>query len=119
MPAQVSNSEVVSALRESRNKLNHGGRHWIKGALKRWVSKDHSPGARVFSPTRKTETQSEAAFCAVGAINDTVEGPVRIAAKVALAEVTIIRFNDGPKTTWPEVRTAFTKAARRLSQRKG
>ena len=143
MPEAVNNTEVVAALRAARDRLNHGGHHWIKAALTRWVRKDAEPGSPAYKGrTRKTKEFSEKAFCSLGAINATTvaNGPARTAAKIALAETIdksrfeylqkqgssklraaeniIIIWNDRGSRRWPEVRDAFTKTARRLSQRK-
>lgn len=138
MPAEKAT--IVSALRTSRDKLNHGGKHWIKGALSGWVRKAHRPGSRDFVSRRATAF-SEHAFCSVGVLRN-VKAPVE--AYVALAQVidakkfekylgnatsekakrqaaerVIIGWNDHAITNWNDVKTTFTKAARRVSQRKG
>lgn len=129
-------SEVQRVLRESRDKMNNKGAHWIKGTLS------------------KKQKNGEVAFCAIGAICDTlgVRGSNDVcptkAKPVVLALANAIRehcrpipgnlyvadrafidadsalkyvegYNDYGKnypeygvTTWEDIRKVFTEAAR-------
>jgi hypothetical protein len=156
---------AIEILRGARDLMNHGGRHWIKDAEHRYVTKDHKPGGTSglypWGGHGIPPEGYEHAYCSIGAINAIAEqgsDDHRIAT-IALAEVMnpaamgklrkrlekdykscgyageelmyrvdhellsaaqsfIVRFNDNRRRKWPEVRAAFTTAARRLSQRK-
>lgn len=178
---------AAQELRAARDLMNHGGKHWIKGAEKQAINpKTHKPGDAPPWQDRYATTSPEAseyAYCSIGALGevnaadvakielakaispdeikqieddiieefkyeydrsveqwkiDREEGFATLKDKPApfnvkdpyiqdvindsileRAEEIIIDFNDNDGTTWADVRNAFTKAARRLSQRKG
>jgi hypothetical protein len=112
---------LYQILREARDKINNGGEHWIKGAL-------------------RSRRYNGYAYCSVGAINN-VEGITAQERRDALyilglkgLELTpneynlvkydkserawapflsaIMRFNDRVDTKWDDVNRAFRKAIR-------
>jgi hypothetical protein len=157
---------IADQLREARDLMNHGGKHWIKGAESMIVAPDHEPGGvgivnRYYYPLGE---EAEIGFCSVGALREVSADTI---ATITLAEVidpemmrnmreqlavdarseyrgysswmddydeetyveeyvydrltdeaesVIIGFNDGD-SSWDDVRGAFTKAAKRLSDR--
>lgn len=109
---------AADKLDEARERMNHGGKHWVKGALKRYVRKDHTPGETGFSSKRQAGPDFEAAYCSVGALQS-VRAPGL--SHSALGHVinekkgeTIISFNDAKETRWADVSRMFRTAAGRL-----
>jgi hypothetical protein len=166
------NRRCAEALREARDLMNSGGRHWVKGAEHMLVDPlTHEPGEHgVSTGYRNTHyaPHFEDAYCSIGALHqvraddlaaitlaevidpgemtaardrlvedaeaewefeyeyykDSYESKSEYVAEfvgarlVDDAEGVIVQFNDDARTAWSDVRSAFTKAARRLSQRK-
>jgi len=74
--SKVSKKALKSAtktLRAARDLMNHGGKHWIKGAEQRYVRKDHEPGGHGFSEAAIYEGM-EPAYCSIGAIKKVAVG---------------------------------------------
>jgi hypothetical protein len=89
---------VAKGLRAARDKMNHGGRHWIKGALRRrMIQNDVSNYAVGDNPA-----WGEVGYCSIGGINAVsgraqsavVTSKLRGPMKKALASA-IIRDNGG------------------------
>lgn len=103
---------VAQCLLDARELMNSGGRHWIKG----WLRKKNGKG--------------EACYCSIGAIRAAAPGEenrrVRAAAKKILAaqlpgyphkdENKIIGWNDDPRRKWSDVSKTFRQAAKRALQ---
>jgi hypothetical protein len=118
--------------------MNHGGRHWIKGAEERMVNPEtHTPGDQ---PSYGLWGDGlEPAYCSIGALkqvkaNDLAiialaelispderkevrENPDEYSTPLLVANDVIIEFNDHRYTEWDDVRGVFTRAARRLADR--
>jgi len=164
---------AVRFLREGRDLMNHGGKHWIKGSEKRYVGENHVPGHR--GSHHRINGYTMPAFCSIGSIKqasgvgaggffkpgnpdhvaamlasitlaelinpDKMKRGLREAERLADREMThyglkkkeyesfvvrkaypvaegiIVNFNDCNATQWADVRSKFTKAAKRLADR--
>ena len=113
---------AADKLDEAREAMNHGGRHWIKGYLRRYIEKNHVPGARGYITAQEAGYRGDQSpvvgFCSIGALLH-VKAPMK--AKQALNGVvnkkgfgSVIEFNDLSTTKWSEVSRAFRSAARQL-----
>lgn len=107
-----TNADVADVLDRARAKMNDGGRHWIKKALRRNIAKDGAP---------------EYGYCSVGAIQASTRLPhLRDAALDALSgglpwrcsyhgsRASVMRWNDMPRTSWEVVERRFQRTAHRL-----
>lgn len=82
--------EIARVLREARNTMNHSGRHWIQGYLKRKI--------RETDVTHEEKAIGEIGYCMLGGINAVTGTPennkYRTMAKKALA-LEILRNTKG------------------------
>ena len=149
--------KTAAKLRAARDRMNSGGKHWIKGEEHMLVTADHDPGGRGEKyPVRgRTPRGFAHAYCSIGALKAERADDLAV---IALAEViepsfmaharkdaeeyakdcefsvaatetyvhqclreqaeeTIVKFNDDSFTTWAEVHSAFTRAAKRIADR--
>lgn len=139
MRATVTNSRIAEILRAARDRMNHGGKHWIQGAEQGRLG-DYRDGIDENDPLFH-----ELGYCSIGSIKEET-GTSRAEYEAALTELArsidsesvqdykdtysdpedfmnvisdmIAERNDHYETGWSDVRSWFTRAARRASQRK-
>lgn len=124
---------AADKLDEAREKMNNGGKHWIRGYLRRVVLKGHKPGGRGLASKKEAlkyhgvkPKECEYGFCSVGGLNavkaptlsykalaDTINSKGRHLGKGS-ANNSIITWNDAYERKWGDVSRAFRKAARNL-----
>jgi hypothetical protein len=117
MRLKITNQELAQDLREILERMNNGGRHWIKG---RW----------------RKEIKGEMCYCIVGSINVQTKSTTRqrylieeIIATMKKDEVAssfvyrwgadrhnIMSFNDADETKWRDVKRVLSRTIKRLER---
>ena len=105
--ARETDSLEVQKLIELHIKLNHGGEHWIKGALRRFITGKGNcwclaGGVRSVA---RTESLRKELFSRLYE-----QLPSRFKKAAYHAEGACIRFNDNDVTKWPDVENVIIAA---------
>lgn len=161
--ARVTLADVIQAMRDARDLMNHNGRHWIQGAERANIrDSDFNLVYEEIEGKRKVAV----GFCSIGGLKEAIPTGIDFAYYIALIELArdispedfdsyvhdvlenymdwkptqakwdkisesvlvialgeeceniVINFNDDEGTTWPMVRSRFTRTADRLRKRK-
>jgi hypothetical protein len=82
---QKAAKAAAAAVRAARDLMNHGGKHWIKGAEERLIDPNtHTPGDYGDAGFALAREGGELGYCSIGALKK-VDSPGL--ARIALAEV--------------------------------